>query len=425
MNYREFFNKAKEKGITNIQITEYTNIGSEGEILDGELDSFEDYNNIDYYIKAEYNDKTIKTRCNYLNEEIIDLLIMKSKSTDSKYEDEYLEKENKIEKEPDHEIDISEEMKTLKKLDKLKDNYPEIEKLATYFYEENIGTRIVNSNDVDMATNAYLCSFLVEAIAKNGNETTAYDRRILTTNKKEIDFENITKDVIEKTIIQNTKSKLETKKYDIILDNVVAGNIISHIVDMLAGAAIRNKVSCLENKLNKQVFDKKITIVEEPTNKKYPGYRLFDDEGTKTTNKTIIDKGTIKTYLYNIKEAKIKGVNSTGNGYSNINVKNMYLKPGKLTNEELIKNLKDGLYITDYMGSQSTSINNTNGQISLQIFGFIVENGKIIKGFVPAIMTTTIFELLSNVEEIGNDLVFTNTNVASPSLLIKDISIAS
>ena len=194
---------------------------------------------------------------------------------------------------------------------------------------------------------------------------------------------------------------------------------------MLAGDAIRNKVSCLGDKLDKKVFSDKLTIVQEPTNKKYPGYRLFDDEGTKTSDITIIDKGKVKTYLYNIKEAKIKGIKSTGNGYGGIATRNMYARPGNVNIEELLKELDNGIYITDFMGSMSSAINIVNGQISLQVFGFIVKDGKIIKGFEPAIMTTTIFELLSNIETIGNDLVFTNTNCASPSILIKDISIAS
>lgn len=423
MTYEEFFKLAKEKGITNIQITEYTSVGSSLQLLEGKLEDFEDYNSKDYSIKAEFNNKTVKATGNYLNEEILDLLILKSEATDSCYEDEYLENNIVLKQEKVKEIDISKELKKLKELDKLRNK--KIDKLETCFYEEDDGVRIINSKGVDISNNSHLAVFYSAAIVKNKEETTTYEKKVLTTDKAQIDFEEITKDTMNKAIIQSNKEKIVGQKYDIILDSVVASRIITHLVDMLAGSAIRNKMSCLENKLNKQVFSNKITIVEEPTNKKYPGYRLFDDEGEDTIDKTIIDKGRVNTYLYNIKEAKMAKTKSTGNGYGNINVRNMYLKPGKKSNEELIQELGDGLYITDYMGSQNTAINNTNGNISLQVFGFIVKDGKIVKGFTPVIMTTTIFELLSNIEEIGNDLVFTNINVASPSLLIKDISIAS
>ena len=424
MEYTEFFKKAKEKNITNIQVTEKHNIEGEVELIDGEIDTFNESNNISYNIKADIEGKTYKVSTNYLDNEIIDLLLMKSKTLDSKYEDEYLEDRKTIKKNTPIDIDISNEIKKLKELSKLKDNYREITKLTTYYIEVYTNTRIINSNGVDISTDAHQCHFYAEALAKNNNEFTTYTKDILKTNKKDKDFEKIIKDTIEKAIIQSNKESLETKKYNIILEANTASNIIKHIISMISSESIRNKVSCLENKLNEKVFSSKLTIIEDPTNKDYPGFRLFDDEGTLTKKKTIIENGVLKNYLYNIKEAKLKNIESTANGYGNISTKNMYVKEGNKSLDELFKDMKDGIYITDYMGSSTDSINTVNGDISLQIFGFIVKDGKIIKGIEPCIMTTTIFELLSNIESIGNDLIFTNTTMASPSIYIKDISIA-
>lgn len=424
MTYQEFFNKSQEKGITNIQITEKETIDSSVEIINGKLESYDDYDNTDYNIKAEYKDKTVKISSGYLDEDIIDLIILKVEATDTSYEDEYLEKKDIIKKNKRPNIDISNEVKILKDLNNLREKYKEVDKLTTYFSETYTNTRIINMNGVDISTDSHLSSFLVEAIVNNNGDITSFDRKILTTDKKEIDFQSFTEDVMVKTILQSNRERLETKKYNIILDSSTASNIISHLTDMLSATSIRNKVSCLENKLNKKVFSESLNIIEDPTNKDYPGYRLFDDEGTLTSKKQIIENGKLKTYLYNIKEAKIKKVQSTGNGYGGIGTKNMYVLPGDKTQEELFSTIQDGIYITDYMGSMRTSISTVNGQISLQVFGFIIKDGKLVSGFEPSIMTTTIFELLSNIKEIGNDLNFTNTSTASPSLYIENISIA-
>ena len=77
------------------------------------------------------------------------------------------------------------------------------------------------------------------------------------------------------------------------------------------------------------------------------------------------------------------------------------------------------------MGASGTCINSNSGNISIQIFGYIIENGKIICAFEPTIMTTTIFELFSNVKYIGDDLKFTSQAVGAPSLYIENISIAA
>ena len=87
MEYTEFFKKAKEKNITNIQVTEKNNIEGLVELIDGEIDTFNESNNISYNIKADIDGKTYKVSTNYLDDEIIDLIIMKSEATDTKYED--------------------------------------------------------------------------------------------------------------------------------------------------------------------------------------------------------------------------------------------------------------------------------------------------------------------------------------------------
>lgn len=424
MEYKDFFEKAKDKGITNIQVTEKYNNESSIEIIDGKIDSFDEGNNLSYDIKAEYNGKTVTTNTNYLDEEILDLLVSKSVNTDTKYEDNYLDNKEKIAKNKPLDFDISNETNLLKELDKLRIENKEINKLSTYYDESYTNTRIINSNGVDISTDSHLCSFIAEAVAKVGDDFTSFYTRILKTDKKDIDFQNITKDTIEKTILQSKKQNLETKKYDIILDSSVAGRIIENLVGMLSATSIRNKVSCLENKIDSKVFSDKLTIIEDPTNKDLPGYRLFDDEGTLTKKKTIVEKGVLKNYLFNNKEAIIKNIESTGNGYGNISTKNMYVEKGTKKFNELLSEMNDGIYITDYMGSANTSIDLVTGNISIQIFGFLIKDGKIVSGIEPSIMTTTIFELLSNIEEIGDDLTFTNTRVGSPSIYIKNISIA-
>ena len=193
---------------------------------------------------------------------------------------------------------------------------------------------------------------------------------------------------------------------------------------MLSAELIHQKKSCLENKLNEKVFSNKLTILEEPRNKDYPGYIIFDKEGTPTSNKELIKNGVVKSYLYDIKEAKVDKISSTGNKYNGIAGRNMYIVPGDKKLEDLLKTIENGIYITHYMGSMGSSINTTSGNISMQIFGYIIENGQLICGFEPAVLTTSIFELLSNIEEIGNDLKFIMRSSASPSLYIKSISVA-
>lgn len=425
MNYNEFFILGKEKGLDNIQITATTVESIEIEFIDEKLENYINTNHTNYSIKAEKNKKTETLTSDYLDKDIIDLLLFKIDNTDTFYENEYIEKKEIKDNNRFIEVDADREFNILKDIYKNKNKDNRISKITAAYEDSYIKTEIINSNGAKLETSSHNYLFYIDVLVEDDKNSISYDKQVLKTNKEEIDFENIVNSTLEEALLMINKEDLETKKYNVILSNKVASRILSHLEDMLNQQNIRTKTSCMCSKLNKEIFNNLITIIEDQPNEKLPGYRLFDDEGTETKKKMIVENGILKSYFSNIKEAKINNIKSTGNGYGSISTRNMFINPSNTTNQDIFKELKNGIYITDYMGASNTSISATTGNISLQIFGFIIEDGKIKSGFNPCIMTTSIFELFNNVKLIGDTLEFTNTKAASPILLIKNISVAS
>ena len=425
MNYNEFFILGKEKGLDNIQITATTVESIEIEFIDEKLENYINTNHTNYSIKAEKNKKTETLTSDYLDKDIIDLLLFKIDNTDTFYENEYIEKKEIKDNNRFIEVDADREFNILKDIYKNKNKDNRISKITAAYEDSYIKTEIINSNGAKLETSSHNYLFYIDVLVEDNKNSISYDKQVLKTNKEEIDFENIVNSTLEEALLMINKEDLETKKYNVILSNKVASRILSHLEDMLNQQNIRTKTSCMCSKLNKEIFNNLITIIEDQPNEKLPGYRLFDDEGTETKKKMIVENGILKSYFSNIKEAKINNIKSTGNGYGSISTRNMFINPSNTTNQDIFKELKNGIYITDYMGASNTSISATTGNISLQIFGFIIEDGKIKSGFNPCIMTTSIFELFNNVKLIGDTLEFTNTKAASPILLIENISVAS
>ena len=425
MNYNEFFILGKEKGLDNIQITATTVESIEIEFIDEKLENYINTNHTNYSIKAEKNKKTETLTSDYLDKDIIDLLLFKIDNTDTFYENEYIEKKEIKDNNRFIEVEADREFNILKDIYKNKNKDKRISKITAAYEDSYIKTEIINSNGAKLETSSHNYLFYIDVLVEDDKNSISYDKQVLKTNKEEIDFENIVNSTLEEALLMINKEDLETKKYNVILSNKVASRILSHLEDMLNQQNIRTKTSCMCSKLNKEIFNNLITIIEDQPNEKLPGYRLFDDEGTETKKKMIVENGILKSYFSNIKEAKINNIKSTGNGYGSISTRNMFINPSNTTNQDIFKELKNGIYITDYMGASNTSISATTGNISLQIFGFIIEDGKIKSGFNPCIMTTSIFELFNNVKLIGDTLEFTNTKAASPILLIENISVAS
>ena len=425
MNYNEFLDLAKQKGLDNIQITATTVESVEIEFIDEKLENYVNTNHVDYFIKAEKNNKTETVSTDYLDEDIIDLLLIKINNTDSNYENEYLEKKEIKDKKIKIEIDADREFDILKNIYKYKNKDKRISKITSAYEDSYVKTTIINSNGANLETSSHNYLFYIDVLVEDKGEGISYDRQVLKTNKEDIDFDKIVNNTIDEALIMINKEDLKTKKYNVVLSTKVASRILSHLEDMLNQKNIRTQTSCMCSKLNEKIFNDNITIIEDQPNEKYPGFRLFDDEGTETKTKVVVENGILKSLFSNIKEAKINNSKSTGNGYGNISTRNMYLKPSNVKYEEMLKELEDGIYITDYMGSSNTAISTTTGNISIQIFGFIVENGKIKCGFTPCIMTTNIFELFNNIRLIGDTIEFTNKKAASPVILVNNISIAS
>ena len=164
---KTFFKKAKFKGIKNIQIVEtYENTGKI-KLINKELETYEISNNTYYQIKAEYNGKTVKASSDYLDESIIDTLIMKATYTDSKYQDDYLTDKshnNKIENTPV--VDISNEIDPLKQLAELRKDYSEVSTICLSYVETYEKKHIINSNGVDIETDCHLYKFVPEIVIK-------------------------------------------------------------------------------------------------------------------------------------------------------------------------------------------------------------------------------------------------------------------
>ena len=83
----------------------------------------------------------------------------------------------------------------------------------------------------------------------------------------------------------------------------------------------------------------------------------------------------------------------------------------------------DRLILHNIEGTHA-GINEVTGDISLQAEGYLVENGKIVKALNMIILSTSIFELFSNVLEVGSDLREFNPYFAAPSILADNITIS-
>lgn len=426
MTSKEFLLKAKDLGFKNFQIYKNHIYDQTIECLNNKIVNDNITDIVRYTYKGEIYNKTVTAASEYLEE--ANLLELKeiAAATDSSYQNVYLENTDSIEvKEDIKEFDLTKEKEAILNLNNLRKKYPEVVNITSVISATTSYHEIIDLNKVTMQRNASNFEFYVEIMASKENKNGTASDIILTTKKEEINFEEITENSIKNALLHLNEEPLTTNKYDVILKNNVVNKLLNKFIASINGELIKKRKSVMVDRLNSEIFNKMITIKEEPLNTVLPGYVTFDNEGTKTNNKTIVENGILRTYLYNNKSALDNNKKSTGNNFGPTTCRNMFLEKGTKNYDELIKIMNNGLIIEDYMGSSSSAVDVLTGNISIQIIGHVVKDGKIVSSYIPCILTSNIFEIFKNVIEIGTDLKFTSTICGAPSILVKDINISS
>lgn len=410
----------KENDIS-IEIYERKTDTVEIDTTNDKIDLFQIMNVSNYQIKAIKDEKCITFSTNgiddpiYLIENINTMFKLQendNKNTLSTGNISNLLRENE-------ELDYNLVKKDLTDLyQELKSKYKELSSVQFSYLHNNNGYYIDNVNsklEDECFYNVYSASIAVKK--DDVSRITYFDYY-----SKKYDILNFKKKVFEKVddiLIKLDSDSCKTEKYNIILKNNCVATILGQFVDMFDSKLISQKESILSDKFNEKIFSDKINIIEDPDGENTILKRCFDTEGVKTYYKDIVKDGVFVKKINNLEYAIKNNEEPTGNAYG---VNNLYVKPGNIKYNELVKELNNGIIIDEVQGIHAGT-DKKNGNISLQAEGLLVRDGKIVKGLNMILIATNLFEIFTNVVEVGNDLSNDSLAVRAPSLLLKNITI--
>ena len=219
---------------------------------------------------------------------------------------------------------------------------------------------------------------------------------------------------------------VDSGKYNIILENGAMRSILSVFSGVFSARSAFLKTTLFAGKEGEKVAADIVTLIDDPFHEKKFGHCPFDAEGVAVYTKSVIEDGVLKTLLYNRMYAKKFDKETTGNATSakGIGVQGLYLKPGELTEEELLEKLGDGLYITGLQGLHA-GVNAVSGDFSLQASGFLVEGGKKTRAVKNITVADNYYKLLFKVTAIANNLSFgTGSSFGAPDVMFSDIAVS-
>lgn len=182
----------------------------------------------------------------------------------------------------------------------------------------------------------------------------------------------------------------------------------------LEGDFNRKGTSVFAGRLGERVAAPGVTVVDDGTllgegGSGRRGSLSIDDEGTPTRENVLIEDGILKGYMQDRLNARLMGVEPTGNGrrenYAHApmpRMTNTFMRAGADDPEELLSRVKSGIFARSFGGGQ---VDITSGKFVFSCTeAWRVENGRLVHPIKGATLIGDGATVLNRVSGIGNDL---------------------
>jgi len=232
-------------------------------------------------------------------------------------------------------------------------------------------------------------------------------REIRSSRKLDIDFEEVGRTAGGKVHHMRKKWGSDQLHYPVILSpHVIAPLLWFTTIPALMGEQVRTGQSIFEGICGQQVASEEVTIIDDPTRPWGLGSGSFDDEGVVSSRLPLIVKGTLKGFLYDLKDGAKSEKKSTGNGVrTSFRVppqtkdRNIMLEGGKYKKDELFEGTK--IYVDKAMGIHTA--NPISGDFSVAAAPALVIKQGENKGRVDTVMLSGNFPHLLHTMRLGTD----------------------
>jgi len=191
--------------------------------------------------------------------------------------------------------------------------------------------------------------------------------------------------------------------YDVVFDPLIFGSLLAVWASMASAFRVMVQLSVFVDRLGKEVAPEIVTLKDNPSAYSLAN-RVFDDEGVPARENVIIDHGVLKTYLHNTSTAKIFKTETTGNAGLVVPTPwNVEMNPGDMTKDELLKEVKQGLYLTNTWYTRFQNYAKGDFSTIPRDGIFLVENGEIKQSLKDIRISDNALSLLINIAGVSKE----------------------
>ncbi len=264
---------------------------------------------------------------------------------------------------------------------------------------------ILNSNQLEVEGNSTFIQASIETIARDLATSTGFEFDI--SRSLNIDFQAIGRNASLLALNSLNGASVETGNATVLLKPVAFADLLANVfLPLIFADNVQKGRSLLKDKIDASIASENFSLMDDGLLEGGIGTAMSDDEGTPSQRTIIVERGVLKSFLYDSYTAGRARLKSTGNGvrgsYASVpavGIRNIIVQ---IPESEVIAETERGIIINSIIGGHTS--NPVSGDFSVEARNaFIVEKGEITKPVKSAMISGNIFEALKQISGGGKD----------------------
>jgi PmbA protein len=210
----------------------------------------------------------------------------------------------------------------------------------------------------------------------------------------------------------------------------VAEALLPPLLMAFSGRLVVQGQSPLVGMLGEEKYDPRISVHDDGTLPMRVSSRPFDDEGVASRRIPLIEKGVVRSFMYDLQTAGLAGESSTGSAQRaltsqpTIGSTSLIIEPGDTTFDDMVRGIEEGVIVEELMGAGQGNV--MGGDFSGNVLlGYKIEKGEIVGRVKNTIVAGNVHQALSKVTAIGSEARWISGSVHTPPLLIDGLAVSA
>jgi PmbA protein len=250
------------------------------------------------------------------------------------------------------------------------------------------------------------------------------------TAVRDEEYRAVAQRIAEKLRLAQRAATLTSGRMPVLFSPTGAPVLGLPIMQGLNGKNVYRGISPMKGRLGEQLFHEKLTVIDDPTLDGRPGSSSHDDEGVPRQRLALVERGILRSFVYDLKTAAQANVAPTGHGARGLfsppspSFSNLIFEEGDSPLADIIAGIEKGLLVESPLGLGQANIISGDFSNNLSL-AFKIEGGEIVGRVKDVSIAGNVYEDLRHIEAVSQEAEWVYGGLRLPYILLPELNVVT